>query len=80
VERRLYRVLDSDVLASSTVEEADDTISLGEERIVAPRAYVFSGVEVGSSLANDDVARDHSDAVVALYAQTLSDGVATITA
>uniref|UniRef100_A0A0N4ZIQ5 GGDEF domain-containing protein n=1 Tax=Parastrongyloides trichosuri TaxID=131310 RepID=A0A0N4ZIQ5_PARTI len=51
----------------------------GEQRVVAAKADVFTGVEGGAALTHEDVAGQNLLAAVLLHAKALGMGVATVT-
>src|SRR5690606_16595106 len=70
---------DVDDLAATLRAELDSTGREGEQRVVATTADVDARVEVGSALADEDLARADDLAAEALHAKALRVGVATVT-
>ena len=60
------------------LDELDHAVRDGEDGVVAAEAHALAGVELGASLANDDVARDDRLAGELLHAEALADGVAAV--
>jgi len=74
-------VLDShnvDDLAATLVTELNSTSCEGEESVIATTADVNAGVEVSSTLTNDDFAGKNLLTTEALYAEALCVGVTTV--
>ena len=66
-------------LAASALRELDGAFAESEQRVVLAAADVLAGLEVSAALTNNDVASDNMLATVALHAEALCAGVATIT-
>ena len=64
---------------TSTLGELDGAFAQSEQRVVLAATDVLAGMEVGATLANDDVAGDDMLAAIALHAEALRAGVTTIT-
>ena len=58
--------------------KADLAVNQGEQGIVAALAHVLTGVNVGATLTNQNVAGQHELTVGALDAQTLGLGIAAV--
>ena len=71
--------LGSNVHATTLAVEEYAAINQGEDGVVAAHAYALTGVELGATLANDDVAGDNSLATELLHAEALAAGIATVT-
>ena len=72
-------LLGGDVHATTFAVEEYATINKGEDGVVAAHADVLTGVELGATLANNDVAGDNSLATELLHAEALAAGIATVT-
>ena len=59
--------------------EADNTVGLGKQRVIAADTDVGAGVDVGAALADQDVAGQNELTVAALDAQALGLGVTAVT-
>jgi hypothetical protein len=64
--------------ATSLLCEADVAINQREDRVIRANANILAGVEFGSTLANDDVARYDQLAAKFLDTETPASGVATV--
>jgi hypothetical protein len=49
----------------------DNPFNFGEDCVVLAQANIYTGMEMGSTLANNDVTRDHIFAAEALNAEAL---------
>ena len=56
----------------------NDTGDLGEEGVVAPDADIDAGMNPRAALTDEDAARRHHLAAVALYAEPLGIAIATV--
>ena len=72
-------LLGGDVHTTAFAVEEDAAIHQGEDGVVAAHADVLAGVELGATLAHDDVAGDNSLATELLHAEALAAGIATVT-
>ena len=52
--------------------EVNHSVNQGEEGVVSSAAYVFAGMQFGSALTDEDVAREDSLATEAFYAASLT--------
>lgn len=66
-------------LAARAFRELNGAFAQSEQRVVLTTADILAGMEVSTTLTNDDVASDNMLATVALHAKALCAGVATIT-
>ncbi len=66
-------------VAASALREFHGALAQSEQGVVFATADVLAGMEMGATLANDDVAGDDVLAAVALHAQSLSMRVAAVT-
>src|SRR2546430_2305830 len=69
---------DVDSLATALHAELDRTRLQGEQRVVAATADVDAGVELGAALADQDLTGLDHLAAVALDAEVLGIGIATV--
>src|SRR5581483_6023412 len=69
---------DVDVLPIARAREGDAPLGHGEDRVVAADHHALTRVELRPALANDDVSGDDVLAAVALHAEPLRVGVATV--
>src|SRR5690349_18362323 len=75
---RVFRP-DADHLApAASPLEIDVAFALGEDRVVAPHPHINAGVELRSTLADDDRTWDHVLATVALDAAHLRPALASV--
>ena len=58
--------------------ETDDTVYLCKESVILAQAYVGAGMEVGTALANQNVAGEDELTISALGAETLGFAVTTV--
>jgi hypothetical protein len=56
----------------------DDAVDLGEDRVIPPHPHVFSGVNAGSELPDQDISGPHGLSAVNFYAASLSIAVAAV--
>ena len=56
----------------------DGAFGLGEQGVILANAHVIAGMELGTALTHDDVARNGNLAAVKLYAQTAPGAVTTV--
>ena len=76
----LYRSGDDvDNLAVATHTELHGAIGEGEQRVILAHADVVARVEVGATLANDDVAGFNDDAVMAFYTKAFRFAITAVT-
>src|SRR5213075_226406 len=73
-----FRRHDVDRLAATLLAELDRAGGPGEQRVVAATADVHAGVELGATLADQDLARVDFLAAVALDAEALRVRVTTV--
>ena len=69
----------SNVDAAAFAIEEHATINQGENRVIATHAHALTGVELGATLANDDVTGDDGLTTKLLHAEALAAGIATVT-
>ena len=58
--------------------ELDGTVNQSEQGVIAADTDIDTGMDVGASLANQDVARQNELTVSALHTQALSLGITTV--
>ena len=58
--------------------EADNTVGLGKQRVIAADANVGAGVDVGAALADQDVAGQNELTISALGAKALRLGITAV--
>ncbi len=58
--------------------EADNTVGLGKQRVIAADANVGAGVDVGAALADQDVAGQNELTISALGAKALGLGITAV--
>ena len=71
--------LGSNVDAAAFAIEEHAAINQGENRVIATHAHALAGVELGATLANDDVAGDDGLTAKLLHAEALAAGITTVT-
>ena len=79
VEKLLDRV-NRHLLAVTAGLEGNDSIYLGEERIVPAQPHIASGVELGATLPNNDAASLDRLSTISLHAKKLRVAVPTVSA
>ena len=67
-----------DVHSATFAVEDDLAVDQCEQRVILALADAFAGVELGTQLADDDVAGDYLLAAVAFDATSLTVGIATV--
>ncbi len=65
--------------ATGALRELHGALAQSEQGVVFAAANVLAGMEVGATLANNDVAGDNVLATIALHAKSLRMRIATIT-
>ena len=70
--RHRHRVYPNDLSATRILFEGHVTITKREERVIGAHADIAAGMELGSALAHDDIAGNHSLAAEALHTESLA--------
>jgi hypothetical protein len=77
---KLFYWINRHMLAVTAGFESNDSIYLGEERIVSTQPHIPTGMELGTTLPNDDAASLDRLSTISLHAEKLRVAVPTVPA